>query len=97
MFWAYLLLIYVCIDAAAEFKKKERKKSLRKTWPFPETPEATHSWWADSNKLSNYVYNSFLTFPACSNPNLNSIFSNFFDMRNLQEQVKKAFCYQKLF
>ena len=29
--------------------------------------------------------------------NLNSNCSNFLDMRNLQEQVKKAFCYQKLF
>ena len=28
--------------------------------------------------------------------NLNSNCSNFLDMRNLQEQVKKAFCYQKL-
>ena len=30
-------------------------------------------------------------------PNLNSNFSNLLDMRNLLEQVKKAFCYQKLF
>ena len=29
--------------------------------------------------------------------NLNSNCSNLLDMRNLQEQVKKAFCYQKLF
>ena len=28
--------------------------------------------------------------------NLNSNCSNLLDMRNLQEQVKKAFCYQKL-
>ena len=34
MFWAYLLLIYVCIDAAAEFKKKERKKKLTKNVVF---------------------------------------------------------------
>ena len=39
--------------------------------------------------------NIFLTFPACSN--LNSNCSNSLDMRNLQEQVKKTFCYQKLF
>ena len=31
----------------------------------------------------------------CSN--LNSNFSNSLDLRKLQEQVKKAFCYQKLF
>ena len=44
----------------------------------------------------------FLTFTACfqipnicSNLNLNC--SNLLDMRNLQEQVKKTFCYQKLF
>jgi hypothetical protein len=29
--------------------------------------------------------------------NLNSNCSKLFDMKNLQEQVKKAFCYQKLF
>jgi len=29
--------------------------------------------------------------------NLNSNFSNSLNMRNFQEQVKKAFCYQKLF
>ena len=29
--------------------------------------------------------------------NMNSNCSNLLDMRNLQEQVKKAFCYQKLF
>ena len=28
---------------------------------------------------------------------MNTNCSNLFDMRNLQEQVKKAFCYQKLF
>ena len=44
----------------------------------------------------------FLTFPACFLipiifSNLNSNCSNSLDMRNLQEQVKKAFCYQKLF
>ena len=44
----------------------------------------------------------FLTFPACFYipiifSNLNSNCSNSLDLRNLQEQVKKAFCYQKLF
>ena len=44
----------------------------------------------------------FLTFPACFYipiifSNLNYNCSNFLDLRNLQEQVKKAFCYQKLF
>ena len=43
-----------------------------------------------------------LTFPADSSipinfSNLNSNCSNSLDLRNLQEQVKKAFCYQKLF
>ena len=44
----------------------------------------------------------FLTFPVCfwipimfSNLNLNC--SILLDMRNLHQQVKKAFCYQKLF
>ena len=44
----------------------------------------------------------FLTFPACFYipiffSNLNSNYSSLIDMKNLQEQVKKAFCYQKLF
>ena len=43
----------------------------------------------------------FLTFPACfyfsiSFYNLNYNCSYLSDLRNLQEQVKKAFCYQKL-
>ena len=45
---------------------------------------------------------SFLTFPACFLipiifSNWNSNCSNLLDMRNLKEQVKKAFCYPKLF
>ena len=45
---------------------------------------------------------SFLTFPAdfwipIIFSNLNYNCSIFWDLRNLQEQVKKAFCYQKLF
>ena len=58
-----------------------------------------------TNTQSVHTHNSidfFLTFPACfwipiifSNLNYNC--SNLLDMRNLQEQVKKAFCYQKLF
>ena len=44
----------------------------------------------------------FLTFPACFKipiffSNLNSDCSDLLDLRNLKEQVKKAFCYQKLF
>ena len=44
----------------------------------------------------------FLTFPedfyiTIIFSNLNYNCSNFLDVRNLQEQVKKAFCYQKLF
>ena len=50
------------------------------------------------NKLENY----FLTFPAdfwipIIFSNLYSNCSNLLDMRNLQEQVKKTFCNQKLF
>jgi hypothetical protein len=39
----------------------------------------------------------FLTFPAIIFSNFNSNCSNLLHIRNLQEQVKKAFCYQKLF
>ena len=50
----------------------------------------------------NHRQQFFLTFLACFSipiifSNLNQDFSNFLDMRNLQEQVKKAFFYQKLF
>ena len=50
--------------------------------------------------LPNSIH--FLTFPACFSipiffSDLNYNCSNLLDMRNLQEQVKKAFCYQKLF
>ena len=48
------------------------------------------------------LHNFFPTFPECfyipiffSNLQFNC--SNLWDMINLQEQVKKAFCYQKLF
>ena len=57
------------------------------------------NWGIQSN---SYDINLFLTFPACfwipiifSNLNLNC--SNKLDMMNLQEQVKKAICCQKLF
>ena len=51
---------------------------------------------------SSLKLNYFLTFPACFRipiffSNLNSNCSNLFYLRKLQEQVKKAFCYQKLF
>ena len=54
-------------------------------------------WWWDH---SENMY--FLTFSACFSipiifSNLNYNCSNLLDMRNLQEQVKKAFCYQELF
>ena len=39
----------------------------------------------------------FLTFPAIIFSNFNSNCSNLLHIRNLQEQVKKAFCYQKTF
>ena len=49
-----------------------------------------------------WVFPFFLTFPACFLipiifSNLNSNCSNLFNLRNLQEQVKKALLYQKLF
>ena len=52
--------------------------------------------------FSSDIIVHFLTFPACFEipiifSNLNSDFSNLLDMRNIQEQDKKAFCYQKLF
>ena len=53
--------------------------------------------------VNHYVsFCHFLTFPACfSIPIIFSNFdfncSNLSSLRNLQEQVKKAFCYQELF
>ena len=57
-------------------------------------------------EICTYIFflekNIFLTFPACFQipiifSNLNSNCPNLLDLKNLQEQVKKAFCYQKLF
>ena len=53
-------------------------------------------WKADTNSFH------FLTFPACFKipiifSNLNYNCSNLLDLRNLQKQVKKAFCYQRYF
>ena len=53
--------------------------------------------------LSDCIWKfNFLTFPACFSipiifSNLNFNCSNLWSLRNLKEQVKKAFCYQKLF
>ena len=47
-----------------------------------------------------FIFYPEKTFPAeipIILSNMNSNCSNLLDMRNLQEQVKKAFCYQKLF
>ena len=55
-----------------------------------------------TNGLKGFYDQSFLTFPACfSIPIIFSYFNlsfpNLSSLRNLQEQVKKAFCYQELF
>ena len=55
---------------------------------------------ANADEIGMYIF--FLTFPICFYipiifSNLNSNCSNLLGMRNLQEQVKKAFCHQKLF
>jgi hypothetical protein len=52
--------------------------------------------------MLSVAFRSFLNFSCMFlNPNhfsnLNSNCSNILEMRNLQEQVKKAFCYQELF
>ena len=49
--------------------------------------------------ISSWLFLTFLSdfwIPIIFS-NFNSNCSNLLDMRNLQEQVKKAFCYQKLF
>ena len=60
--------------------------------------EAAHSDKKQSAKfffqLVLHVSKSPISF---SNLNMNSNCSNLLDTRNLQEQVKKAFCHQKLF
>ena len=59
-------------------------------------------WMNKSNWSVTRIQNYFLTFPACfSIPIIFSNFdfncSNLSSLRNLQEQVQKAFCYQELF
>ena len=53
-----------------------------------------HLYFPLENDFSNFSY-MFLNPNIFSNLDYNC--SNLLDMRNLQEQVKKAFCYQKLF
>ena len=57
---------------------------------------------SNSNCVHTWRFLYFLTFPACFSipiffSNLNFNCSNLSSLRNLQGQVKKAFCYQKLF
>ena len=68
---------------------------------FTTANERHSSTFKSKNRLRFQTCN-FLIFPAgFSIPiffsNLNSNCSDLLDMRNLQEQVKKAFCYQKMF
>ena len=67
---------------------------------------STFSWIVEADpvvSLGTDLNNKhFLTFPACFLipivlSNLNFICSHLLDMRNIQEQVKKAFCYQNMF
>ena len=83
--------LYVsCYHELLKRKKKHQKEHERKiVVKLPLYPL--------SLKQVLKMYNNFLTFPACfwipiifSTLNFNC--SNLFDMRNLQEQVKKAFC-----
>ena len=69
-------------------------------WPPPPTLSVPNI----IKKCQKYFSNQrFFSNFSCMflNPNnfsnLNSNCSNLLDLRNLQEQVKKAFCYQKLF
>ena len=55
--------------------------------------DRSKEWEIVGSKIESH---SFLIFPK-SQSNLNSNCSDLLDMRNIQEQVKKAFCYQKLF
>ena len=57
------------------------------------------TFWGPSRSIHKLI---FLTFSECFHSptilsNLNYNCSNWWDMRNLQEQVKNAFCYQKMF
>ena len=69
---------------------------------FKETLELRKNIFTTTKKYVEVHNMYFLTFPAdflipIIFSNLNSNCSDLLDLRNLQEQVKKAFCYQKLF
>ena len=77
--------------------KNENKCKLKEIQTHCETNQKNRI----KHKGNIWKFN-FLTFPAdflipIIFSNLNYNCSNFFYVRNLQEQVKKAFCYQKLF
>ena len=49
------------------------------------------------NEVCNLLFKLFLQISESQNFFYNFDCSDLLEMRNLQEQVKKAFCYQKLF
>ena len=57
------------------------------------------NWLWQRNQGVRFFFNISCMFLNLNNffSNLNSNCSNLLDMGNLQEQIKKAFCYQKLF
>ena len=80
---------------AESFEKMWKKKLWLSTLPLKSNQRKEKHHW---RSLKRY----FLTFPACfSIPIIFSNFdfncSNLSSPRNLQKQVKKAFCYQELF
>ena len=56
-----------------------------------------HSWVVPLWKTEFSKFSCMFLNPSIFFPNLNSNCSDLLDLRTVQEQVKKAFCWQKLF
>ena len=98
------------IQSLSSFETKsflvDSSKARRKIVEFEQLPNwhDSSSGWRWRHLGTHFVQGklNFPTFPAdfyisIFFSNLHYNCSNFLDPRNLQEQVKKAFCYQKLF
>ena len=79
-------------------KRKKRKhfhRDFRISFSLTAKPQSIENWYM-KKKCSFLTFSAFFQLPNILS-NLNSNCFDISDMRNLQEQGKKAFCYQKLF
>ena len=97
MKWIWIYKFTLILTPLCDSKEDQNENIFPITYRSLQKQLASNLRWSTPNKE-----HFFLTFPACFSipiifSNLNSNCSNLLHMRNLQEQVKRAFCYQNLF